>query len=88
MDLMFTAGTLARARNDDPARYAGTRMFSALPGAPIVPDRGALPRRVIGRLLHGWRSRRRTERAERGTLSPWQRKTISDGVGSASPSVR
>lgn len=88
MDLMFTAGTLAQERDDDPARYEGTRMFSALPGAPIVPDRGALPRSVIGRLIHGWRSRRRVERGARGSLSPWQRKTISGGAGNASPSAR
>ena len=88
MDVMFTAGTLARAGADDPARYDGTGMLSALPGAPIVPDRSALPRRVIGRLIHGWRTWRGAEGAERGTLSPWQRKTISGGAGSASPSVR
>lgn len=88
MDLMLTAGTLARARDDDPARYEGTGMLSALPGAPIVPDGGALPRGVIGRLIHGWRSRHRADRAGRGSLSPWQRKTILGGVGSASPNAR
>jgi hypothetical protein len=88
MDLMMTAGTLARSRDDDPARYEGTPMLSALPDAPIVSDRGALPRGVIGRLIHGWRTRRRADGAVRGTLSSWQRKTIWGGVGSASPNAR
>jgi hypothetical protein len=88
MDLIFTAGTLAQSGDGDPARYAGTEMLSALPGSPVVADRGALPRGVIGRLIHGRRSRRPAEGAVRGSLSSWQRKTISGGVGSASPNAR
>jgi|GEM_PF-3901252 len=39
MDIWLTAAVVSRARDGDAHRYDGTVMLSALPSAPVVPER-------------------------------------------------
>ena len=58
IDMMFAAGLMTAARTDDENRYAGTTMWSALPDAPVVPERAPRFRRLRARLAQlRWRGR-------------------------------
>lgn len=51
MDIGLAAGMTARLRDEDDRRYGGCVMWSAMPWAPVVDDRG--------RIARLWRSLRR-----------------------------
>jgi hypothetical protein len=43
MEMLLAAGLMSIAREGDESRFEGTTMLSALPGAPVIPER----RRVL-----------------------------------------
>jgi hypothetical protein len=43
MEMLLAAGLMSIAREGDDSRFEGTTMMSALPGAPVIPER----RRVL-----------------------------------------
>lgn len=68
MDIGFVAGMMAKARADDPGRYEGCVMFSALPDAPVVSHRRGVVHRLrdgVAALRAGGISAARRSRARR-----------------------
>ncbi|MDQ2671084.1 MAG: hypothetical protein M3Y31_10670 [Gemmatimonadota bacterium] len=57
IDMMLAAGLMAAARTGDENRYAGTTMWSALPDAPVVPERAPRFRRLRAVMVAGVRGR-------------------------------